>query len=384
MKLAYVTTFDARSLDTSSNWAGTGYYIPESLKKQSISVQYVGPLNERIVLQGICKVKRHYHDFFSKKTYLKTLDPLILKSYAQQVSQELSKLETDVVLSATITPIAYLRYHKPIVFWADATFQNLLNFYPQFTGLCEETIQNGHLMERLALQRCKLAIYSSEWAARTAIEYYKAEPSKIKIVSFGANITTDRSFEEIKELIDSRPKHTCKLLFLGVDWFRKGGDLALEVAKKLNCAGLKTELTIIGGEPITDEPLPKFVKSLGFIRKSDEGQKKISQLLADSHFLILPSLADCTPIVFCEANSLGVPCISRRVGGIPTVIKDGCNGKLFARESDATEYCKYIIELFSDFTQYKDLALSAFYEYETRLNWRVAGQKVKDLLTLLI
>lgn len=384
MKLAYVTTFDARSLDTSSNWAGTGYYIPESLKQQSISVQYIGPLNERVVLQGICKVKRHYHNLFSKKTYLKTLDPLILKSYAQQVSQELSRLETDVVLSATITPIAYLRYHKPIVFWADATFQNLLNFYPQFTGLCEETIQNGHLMERLVLQRCKLAIYSSEWAAKTAIEYYEAEPSKVKVVSFGANIKTNQSFEEIKNLIDSRPEHRCKLLFLGVDWFRKGGDLALEVARQLNDAGLETELTIVGGEPITDEPLPKFVKSLGFIRKSDEGQKKISQLLADSHFLILPSLADCTPIVFCEANSLGVPCISRRVGGIPTVIKDGYNGKLFAKESDATEYCKYIIELFSDFTQYKDLALSAFYEYEARLNWRVAGQKVKDLLTLII
>jgi hypothetical protein len=44
------------------------------------------------------------------------------------------------------------------------------------------------------------------------------------------------------------------------------------------------------------------------------------------------------------------------------------------------EYCEYIYNIFTNYHQYKELALSAFNEYESRLNWRVAGQKVRDLL----
>ncbi|MFM6811314.1 MAG: glycosyltransferase [Dolichospermum sp.] len=84
--------------------------------------------------------------------------------------------------------------------------------------------------------------------------------------------------------------------------------------------------TLVGCQPNLDENLPDFVKVLGFIPKStSEGKNKIYQLIADSHLLILPSIADCSPIVFCEANSLGVPCISRNVGGISTIIKDNLN-----------------------------------------------------------
>ena len=385
MKLTYVATFNARDWNGFNNWAGTGYYIPESLKKQSIPIEYVGPLKEPLALRVMCKLKRHYHELFSQGNYLKTLDPLILKNYANQVSQELSRIETDIVFGATVTPIAYLECKQPIVFWADATFENLLNFYPQFTGLCKESIQNGHLMERQALQKCKLAIYSSEWAARSAIDYYQTDPSKVKVIPFGANIDTNKTTKEIKILIESRPQEKCKLLFLGVNWFRKGGDIALEVAKKLNYLGLETELTIVGSQPTMERPLPDFINLLGFIDKStDEGIEKIYRLIADSHFLILPSLADCTPIVFCEANSLGVPCLSRNVGGIPTIIKDNVNGKLFDRDADITEYCDYIYRLFDNYSDYKKLAFSSFQEYQSRLNWSVVGQKVKDLLIACI
>jgi glycosyltransferase involved in cell wall biosynthesis len=241
------------------------------------------------------------------------------------------------------------------------------------------------MMERLALQKCKLAIYASEWAAQTAIDYYNADPNKVKVVPFGANIDSSRNFSEIKDLIESRPSNKCKLLFLGVDWFRKGGDVALKVAEELNKLGLNTELTVVGCQPIVEGSLPSFVKPLGFISKStNEGKERINQLLAESHFLILPSRAECYGVVFCEANSLGVPCISRKVGGIPTIIKPNVNGNLFDLNTEITEYCEYISRLFSNYSDYKNLALSSFNEYQSRLNWSVAGKTVQELLTTII
>jgi glycosyltransferase involved in cell wall biosynthesis len=190
---------------------------------------------------------------------------------------------------------------------------------------------------------------------------------------------------EIQDTIEARPSNRCKLLFLGVDWYRKGGDVALKVAEELNNLGLDTELTVVGCQPIVEGALPSFVKSLGFISKSTTaGKERIDRLIAESHFLILPSRAECYGVVFCEANSLGVPCISREVGGIPTIIKPNKNGVLFDLNADISEYCNYIAQLFTNYTDYKDLALSAFNEYQSRLNWTVAGQTVKKLLTDII
>ena len=378
MKLAYVTEYDPLDIKM---WSGTGYYIGQSLKSNSVSIEYVGPLKNNFFWGFVRKGKRHYYEIFYRKKYLKDPEPIFLKDYAKQVSRKLSKLKTDVIFSATVNPIAYLECKQPIVFWADATFAGIQDFYPQYSNLCEETIRNWHLMESLAIKKSQLAIYSSEWAAKTAIERYDADPSKVKIVPFGANIESSTTLEEIKYLIESRPENKCKLLFLGVDWFRKGGDIAFKVAKALNESGLSTELTVVGCQPIIDEPLPNFIRPLGFISKSTkEGKEKITKLIAESHFLILPSIADCTPIVIGETNSLGVPCISTKVGGIPTIIRDDINGKVFEPDACITEYCQYISNLFVKYSKYKQLAVSAFNEYESRLNWSVAGLTIKNLL----
>jgi glycosyltransferase involved in cell wall biosynthesis len=261
----------------------------------------------------------------------------------------------------------------------------MLGFYREFSNLCQETIEDGNKMEKLALEKCKLAIYSSEWAAKTAIENYQVAQSKVKVVPFGANIECDRNLDSIKAIVDSRPSSQCNLLFLGVDWFRKGGDIALEVVRELNRQGLNTKLTVVGCQPITNKPLPPFVKSLGFISKhTNEGREKIDKIISESHFLVLPSQAECYGIVFCEANSFGVPCIATDVGGITTVIKDDLNGKTFSKDANIADYCAYISNLFSDYSRYKSLALSSFNEYQSRLNWSVAGKAVKKLLMELI
>ena len=381
MKLAYVTTYDARSLQGSNEWSGTGYYIAEALKKQALSLEYMGPLKDPAALKAIRKLKRYYYEQLHRKNYQKDPDPSMLKNYANQIARKLSSTKADIVFSATVDPIAYLECLQPTAFWADGTFAKIQDFYPLYSNLCEPVIHNWHKMEKLALQRCSLAIYSSGWAAESAIHDYGADPTKVKVVPFGSNTDSPFTYDTIQDVIKARTSGRCKLLFLAVDWARKGGDVAYEVVKSLNQSGLKTELTVVGCYPSIEEPLPDFVKVLGFISKStDEGKKRIQDLILESHFLILPTLADCTPIVLCEANSLGVPCLSTTVGGISTIIHNDANGQLFDSKADITEYCDYIHQLFSNYSNYQNLALSAFNEYQSRLNWRVAGQQVKGLL----
>lgn len=384
MKLAYVTTYDSRQLTGSDEWSGTGYYIAQALQSQSVELNYIGPLEDPLPQRVMRKLKRHYYELGSKN-YEKDPDPQTLKNYARQIEQRLVNHQDQIVFSATVNPIAYLKNDLPMAFWADGTFAGIADFYPQYSNLHPEIVEHWHQMEKLALENCQLAIYSSDWAAKSAVESYQADPAKVKVVPFGANIKVGFNFAEIKDAIEARPSNSCKLLFMGVDWHRKGGDIAYAVAKRLNQIGLPTELTVVGCQPLINEPIPKFVKTLGFIKKSTpEGKERLNRLIIESHFLILPSLADCTPIVFPEANSLGVPCLSTKVGGIPSIIQDNQNGKLFELNSDVSEYCDYINYLFSDYSRYEQLAFASFAAYESRLNWQVAGRKVIELLKTII
>lgn len=377
MKVAYTTHYDAKDI---SRWSGLGYYIAKSLSNQGLALDYVGPLKEDLLSQTLIKAKNFIYKLQGQR-YIKHSDPSTLKNYARQTRQKLSQLGADFVVSPSLKPITYLNCKQPIAFWTDATFDRMLEFYPAFKNLCQETIRNGHTMEKRALQNATLAIYASDWAASSAIESYGANPDKVKVVPLGANLDHKKTLADIEELVKCRPSNHCNLLFIGVDWFRKGGDVALNVTKGLNKLGLPTTLTIVGCQPISNEPLPSFVKPLGFIKKSSlAGRRRLESLIAESHFLIMPSRAECYGIVFCEANSFGVPCLSTTVGGIPTIIKNGVNGQLFQTSSNVEDYCQYVLGLFSDYKSYKTLATSSFNEYQSRLNWNVAAKAVKQLL----
>jgi len=79
-----------------------------------------------------------------------------------------------------------------------------------------------------------------------------------------------------------------------------------------------------------------------------------------------------------------VPYISSNVGGILIIIKEDINGKLFDFDNNINAYCDYITNLFANYDDYKNLAISTFHEYELRLNWNISGQKVKKLLMSLV
>lgn len=134
---------------------------------------------------------------------------------------------------------------------------------------------------------------------------YVVDPKKVKVVPFGANIPNAQTINDIETYITRRKRGVIKLFFLGVDWYHKGGDVALRFAELLNAHGIPTELNVVGCIPPGN--VPSFCKCHGFItEKNPKGYKKIRILLQESHFLILPSRAECYGLVFFEASSYGI------------------------------------------------------------------------------
>jgi glycosyltransferase involved in cell wall biosynthesis len=378
MKIAHAHTDKYLDIRNSS---GLGHYIAKAFRQQECEIEFLPDLTVRY--KRLLKAKELYYRALGYR-YQRSREIFVAKDYARQIATRISR-SADVVFSPGSIPLAYLDIDKPKVFYTDGTFAGMLGFYGSLMNLCPENIKQGHEIEQAALDSCSLAIYASDWAAQTAIDNYQVKPEKVKVVPFGANIECDRTRDDIKEIVRNRSRITCKLLFLGVDWERKGGDKAVKIMQALNEAGLKTELHVAGirAFPMTD--LPENVIDHGFISKTTaEGRSRIDRLLTESHFLILPTRAECFGLVFCEANSFGVPDIATRVGGIPTVVRDGINGMLFPLAASEDEYADYILKMFTDYDAYQKLALSSFDEYQKRLNWKVSGKKIIDLMENLV
>ncbi len=151
--------------------------------------------------------------------------------------------------------------------------------------------------------------------------------------------------------------------------------------KALHEAGQPVELNFVGCNPPKDIEIPPYIKCHGFISKrNQEGMEKIKRLLQESHFLFVPSRAECFGIVFAEANAFGLPCLTSYVGGISTVVRDHINGITFGLDASTDVYCDYLMNLMKDYEKYEKLALSAFQEYKTRLNWKTAAASVIQLI----
>jgi len=374
MMIAFVTPYDARDV---SHWSGTPAYMARSLEAAGCRLRLIGGLRERRI--AYYKARQVVARVVFRRRHLRDREEVILKGYAAQATARLADGGgASVVLSPSSLPGVFLE-GVPVAFWTDATFGSLLGFYREFSRLTRSSIRAGHAAEERALRRTVLAVYSSEWAARDAVERYGADPAKVAVVPFGANLDKTLATSRVPEVVRSRLDGSCRLLFVSNDWERKGGDIALEVANRLVVDGVPAILDIVGAPPSAD--LPSHAHYLGTMRKEVPSEhERYLQLLGASHFLLLPTRADCTPIVLCEANAYAVPCVTTAVGGVGDIVHEGRNGRAFPVEATAADYATYVADLISRPQQYAELARSAHREYEQRLNWEVAGRHVRDLL----
>jgi glycosyltransferase involved in cell wall biosynthesis len=379
MKIAYVTHFDARDVLT---WSGTGFTIGACLKEAGGEIEYIGPLKKQ--LNPINIVRHLVNDKILRKRDHPHRDPGFLRYYGAQVTQRLGGSTADVIVSPGGLPLTYARTHIPMVTWTDCTFANLLDYYPTFSNLSARTIRNGHDAERRALANCSLLLFSSQWAADSAIQDYGIDPAKVHIVPLGSNLPNNPDPAEVERMIAARVEKLASKLTLfccGANWYRKGIDVAVKVAERLNAMGLNTELLIAGCSPPAGEKLPDYIRLLGFINKSDaSGIAKLVELYESSHWFILPTRADCFGIVFCEASSFGVPSLAPRTGGVASAVTERVNGYLFDPAAQAQDWADRVSAVVRDPSAYAKLCLSSYEEYRKRLNWVTSGQTVKRLL----
>jgi len=377
MKIAYIASY---SLKTSNSWSQSGYQLATALEKCGANLELIGPLRD--LRPWYFRSKRLIYKLF-RKNYLRDREPAVVQNYALQLERNLAGKKFDILLSPGSKPVASLDCDLPIIIWTDATFAGMVNFYPDFTNLDSRSLYNGNFFEGEALRRCRLAIYTSGWACKTALSSYGVVPEKIREIPFGVNFTHLPGETEIIEILESRERDRCRLLFIGFDWYRKGGDIAMKVAEHLHLTGLPVELSLVGSKP--SGKVPVWVKDFGMLSRSrSEDLTILRKCYRQAHFLLMPSRADCLPQVIGEAFAFGVPVIAADVGGISSGVDQAENGALLPSGAAPSDYSRIVYELWSSPTKYRQLALGAYQKYATKLNWDTAGERAMTLFDQVI
>ncbi len=379
MKIAFLTFADPENRRV---WSGIPYYMKNALQAHCGEVFYIGPVTSYIDIFG--KICNRISSGLLKKKYDYKRSIIAAKRYGSIIEKRIKGRSFDVIFVAAGAPlIAYLNTSVPIVLSVDTTFSNMVDYYPEYSRLTRVSIAEGHRIAKLAIKRATLLIYSSSYAGESAINYYGAPPERVHVIPFGANI--EEGDIPTKESIYKKCKgNECRLLFLGVDWKRKGGDIAFDSMVELERAGIKTSLTVCGCQPPASYSHSKM-KVIPFLDKNNSDDRaKLIDLFLNADFLLLPTRSEAYGIVFCEANAFGLPVIATDTGGVSEIVKNGYNGFLLSRNAEANDYARTIMQIWNDELKYFELVQNSRKSYDQRLNWDAWGKAVKKAIATIL
>ncbi len=217
---------------------------------------------------------------------------------------------------------------------------------------------------------------ASDWCKQSALTDYGVKDEKISVVPFGANLDRIPSVTEL-----DYERSTCNLLFLGVEWNRKGGDIALQAFRLLKQKRLEVTLHIIGCVPPVDVN-EKGITVIPYLDKNKPADSaKLYNILLNSDFLILPTKAEAAGIVFCEAAAYGIPSIATNTGGVSTYVKEGINGMLLPSTADGYAYADAILSIFANKTKMETIKQTSRKRFDEELNWDVWGNKFLQIIS---
>lgn len=353
----------------------------QSLAKCFSSVEPLGPISLPRFLRIVLKISQIFFEFIFKGNY--NLSHSLLRSwyYGKVVNKCLLESHFDLIFAPVAScEIAFLKTKTPIYYLSDSSFDQMLGYYSYFSTLNKISSYEGSQIEGMALSNAKRIIYSSDWASNFVVTHYSVPTSKIRVYPFGANIDNPPSLDDISIKLSSITK--CNLVFIGLNWIEKGGNIAYDTFIECKRLGLETTLTICGCTPPSFVIDQAEVEVFPFLDKNIAADyEQFISILTRSHFLLLPTRFECTAIVLCEASAFGLPSLTTETGGLASVIENGINGFRFDLDDQGDLYARYILDLFRTPGKYKQMVYSTRARYDSRLNWDSWGNSMLELIT---
>lgn len=203
---------------------------------------------------------------------------------------------------------------RPLVVETDWTVDQQESMAQEYFGRSPRTglsLRAARLRERLFLSRVDLFSPMSNWAADD-LRRLGVPDQRIRVIHPGVDLDAwkpaCRSHREDEPL---------RLLFVGGNFQRKGGDLLIE-AMRGPFRG-RCELDIVTRDDVP--PTPGVT-----IHRAEANSPELRALFHRADLFVMPTRAECFGQVAVEALASGLPVIIGKVGGTGDIVDDGVTG----------------------------------------------------------
>ena len=198
--------------------------------------------------------------------------------------------------------------------------------------------------------------------ADSVATFYGVPRSRISIVGAGSHYGVVR-----------RPSDAPRepwIIFVGHDFYRKGGDRLLEVFSDVRRRHPSARLKLVG------RGVPRGAAGPGIdVVGPVADRHKLSSLYLRSSVFVLPARYEPYGVSFLEAMGHGLPCVGSDAGAIPEIITDGVTGRV-VRSDDGAQLVDAVCGLLSDGERAAAMGRAGQQRVAEELNWDAVAARI--------
>lgn len=386
MRIGLITAFDIENMHA---FSGTAYFMAAALRRHAGEVEVI-PVRESAWGERLDWLLER----LSQRLRLKSPwrrpwrppQPFGSAAGRRHAEAAIASGRFDVLIAflASASAASLPPGHRPpMVFMSDATYDLMRGYYDFATGIPESVDACYERLEAGAIANADLCVYPTSWAADSAVAHYGKPAAATAVVPYGANLLEVPAAAEVllrrSAPLSSRPR----LLLMAKGDFRRKATNILGILDSASALGVDLQLTVCGfrDPPSISHPSLEFIPYLD--KKKPEDRRRMHELYLAADFFLLPTRADCAPIVFCEAMAYGLPIITTRTGGVPNVVADGVTGLVLDLEAPPEQFAAAIAGLVADPSRRAAMAAAGRAEYDRQRNWDAFGMSMAEHLRRL-
>lgn len=215
---------------------------------------------------------------------------------------------------------------------------------------------------RRVLRRAAAHAPWSRWVADSLVADYGVEPERIEIIPPGIDTTLWVPTEP--------PPGPVRILFVGGDFWRKGGDVLLDAFATLPPGTAELRL-------VTQERPPRQPGVTVYNGLTPNGPQ-LRELFRTSDVFALPSRSETFGIAAIEAGAAALPVVVATVGGLADLVVDGVTG-LAVRPGHRDDLATALARLVADGELRRRLGRAARARVEAEFDLRRNTDRLVDL-----
>jgi glycosyltransferase involved in cell wall biosynthesis len=224
-------------------------------------------------------------------------------------------------------------------------------------------------LEKEIYQNASLTFVWSSNIRRSVINDYSCPSEKVVCVYVGSNAKISQRKTQNTDYMQPH------ILFVGLDWVRKGGPDLIEAFKLVSEKCPDARLTIVGARPEVHIPNCEVIGPL----KPGE----LNAYYQRASVFCLPTHLEPFGIVFVEAMRAHLPIVATRVGAIPDFVEEGRNGFLISPGS-VQDIADALLKLLENPQLCRTFGEHSFQLTKERYSWKAVGEKCrKNILSKL-